>query len=81
MVFRAHLYIAAMLMILLIHKAKSLPYLDPVDECILTCDACYKGEFLLDCANDCIFQSGDVGQPFKNHCPQFDMKLPSVQMV
>ena len=75
------MYLATICFLLLSTQSESAPYLDPIDECILICDICFKGEQLLNCANECLFTGGEVQQHWRNHCPHFDAKIPSVQVM
>lgn len=71
----------AIFLLLVIYKVHAAATLDATDECILICDRCYRNDVLLDCANDCLFTSGNIHQRWKTTCPYFDYNVPSVQQV
>ncbi|KAK7084325.1 hypothetical protein SK128_015814 [Halocaridina rubra] len=47
------------------------PFMNQVDLCILACDACYKGESLLMCANTCIRDGGKMALKWGSTCQYF----------
>ncbi|KAL1512676.1 hypothetical protein ABEB36_002232 [Hypothenemus hampei] len=77
MVSRGHLLFC----LLILTQTRAAPLLDPIDECILTCDDCFKGQSLLECANDCIYTFGDVSDKWRITCSQFEDLLPLVVQV
>ncbi|XP_052122563.1 uncharacterized protein LOC113203261 isoform X2 [Frankliniella occidentalis] len=49
--------------------------MDAIDTCLFTCDACYKGEALLACANTCLQVDGQMmGTAWQQTCPYFRKK-------
>ncbi|KAK3922619.1 putative protein S-acyltransferase 5 [Frankliniella fusca] len=49
--------------------------MDAIDTCLFTCDACYKGEALLACANTCLQVDGQmIGTAWQQTCPYFRKK-------
>ncbi|XP_045622531.1 uncharacterized protein [Procambarus clarkii] len=48
------------------------PPMHRVDICILACDACYKGDALLMCANSCLKDEGRMNFEWSATCPFFD---------
>lgn len=69
-----------MLLILMAMDSIVSQPIDAVDMCILTCDQCFKGDSLLNCANHCIFSEGIMDDTWKLTCPLFD-NTPSVHQV
>ncbi|KAF7279040.1 hypothetical protein GWI33_007680 [Rhynchophorus ferrugineus] len=79
--FKLKIVLLSVLLVLQISNTSSVPLLDPIDECILTCDACFKGQTLLNCANDCIFTQAVMNDHWKLFCPFFDANTPAVKMI
>ncbi|XP_034249346.1 uncharacterized protein LOC117650215 [Thrips palmi] len=50
-------------------------HMDAIDTCLFTCDACYKAEALLACANTCLQVDGLImGTAWHQTCPYFRKK-------
>ncbi|KAG7155322.1 hypothetical protein Hamer_G024588 [Homarus americanus] len=49
------------------------PPMNKVDMCILACDACYRGESLLVCANTCIKEKAKMNYEWDATCPFFHL--------
>lgn len=58
---------------------KTTQLIDPVDECIINCNECFKSKSLVNCANNCLKTGGDVDVIWKLTCSLF--MEPSVQQV
>ncbi|KAL3288576.1 hypothetical protein HHI36_003015 [Cryptolaemus montrouzieri] len=50
------------------------PLLDPTETCILDCDSCYKGSYLLNCANLCLKTDGLINLKGPGVCNLFSKR-------
>ncbi|XP_049803721.1 uncharacterized protein LOC126238032 [Schistocerca nitens] len=49
--------------------------LDAIDTCLFTCDYCYKGRVLLECANECLDREGTMNEKWLMTCPYFGQQV------